>query len=123
MGAGIQTVADGVASGLQTGVAGVSAGVSAIGAGVAEGIQNGARAGVQGMQTIGDGLGNIAVGTGRVAAESAKGLTPWITTSARDDDADELLSDMRAVLLEEEHTALVGFEATRATDAKGAERT
>lgn len=123
VGAGIQTVADGVASGLQTGVAGVSAGMSAIGAGVAEGIQNGARAGVQGMQTIGDGLGNIAVGTGRVAAESAKGLTPWITASARDDDADELLSDMRAVLLEEEHTALVGFEATRATDAKGAERT
>ena len=123
VGAGIQTVADGVASGLQTGVAGVSAGVSAIGAGVAEGIQNGARAGVQGIQTIGDGLGNIAVGTGRVAAESARGLTPWIVASARDDDADELLSDMRAVLLEEEHTALVGFEATRATNANGAAQT
>ena len=75
------------------------------------------------MQTIGDGLGNIAVGTGRVAAESARGLTPWVVASVRDDDADELLSDMRAVLLEEEHTALVGFEATRATNANGAAQT
>ena len=116
---GVTAIGTGAVTGVTTAVTGVTTGVTAIGGGlhtgvqtvglgvqagvqtVGMGLQTGVQAGVYGIQTIGTGLGRAAVGTGKVVADTTQ-TTLKALGGARDEEAAELLSDMRAVLLDED---------------------